>query len=334
MVSDWRFRKSLALIIPPSSEVEIFFTRLRKELLAAAVQQSVIPPPLKSLTEALAAQCFLNEYIYSTSKKEEDCISEIIDLALNSQEAANKYLPIIGCYKSICSTDIGAEFINNYPILDDCSQEFISSQFTEPLWEKKIKASFQSSSNISGIASKRVKEMYEENPYPRFKCADFTVSKLAKPISLVIELESTRREQSFPAVLSSSFATPKILVAGCGTGSQVLNASRYKNAQITAIDLSTSSLAYASRKAKEYAMSNVDFKLMDLLHVADLAEKFDVIECSGVLHHMERPSDGLFALVQQLRPGGYIKLGLYSEIARSIIVDTRSIIKELTILPK
>ena len=59
---------------------------------------------------------------------------------------------------------------------------------------------------------------------------------------------------------------------------------------------------------------------MDLLSVSDLGVLFDVIECSGVLHHMEQPADGLSALVQQLKPGGYIKLGLYSEIARKVIV--------------
>ena len=109
------------------------------------------------------------------------------------------------------------------------------------------------------------------------------------------------------------------------------NASRYKNAQITAIDLSGSSLAYAARKIKEYGMGNVTFKKMDLLNVADLGETFDIIECSGVLHHMEKPSDGLSALIHQLKPGGYIKIGLYSEIARKIIVEARSTIQKLEI---
>ena len=66
----------------------------------------------------------------------------------------------------------------------------------------------------------------------------------------------------------------------------------------------------------EYGMDNVTFNQMDLINVAELGVIFDIIECSGVLHHMEKPSKGLSALIQQLKPGGYIKLGLYSLIAR------------------
>ena len=58
----------------------------------------------------------------------------------------------------------------------------------------------------------------------------------------------------------------------------------------------------------EYGMDNVMFKQIDLLNVADLGEIFDIIEYGGVLHHMEKPSKGLSALIQQLKPGGYIKL--------------------------
>ena len=76
-------------------------------------------------------------------------------------------------------------------------------------------------------------------------------------------------------------------------------------------------------------MNNVDFRKMDLLGVADLDETFDTIECSGVLHHMEDPAKGLSALRKQLKPGGYIKLGLYSDIARQEIVKVRKQIKQL-----
>ena len=173
--------------------------------------------------------------------------------------------------------------------------------------------------------------MYEEAPYPRFKFADYIDSKLAKPIFKAIELETSRKGLSFSEELKSLTSAPKVLIAGCGTGIQIINGSRYKNAQITAIDLSSSSLAFAIRKTKEYEMNNVIFRQMDLLNVAELGDIFDIIECSGVLHHMENPSNGLSALVQQLKPGGYIKLALYSEIARKVIVEARKIIQMLGI---
>ena len=76
---------------------------------------------------------------------------------------------------------------------------------------------------------------------------------------------------------------------------------------------------------------NVIFKKMDLLNISLLGGLFDVIECGGVLHHMDQPSNGLSALIQQLKPGGYIKLGLYSETARQIIVEARKSIQALGI---
>jgi SAM-dependent methyltransferase len=53
---------------------------------------------------------------------------------------------------------------------------------------------------------------------------------------------------------------------------------------------------------------------------------FDVIEASGVLHHLADPFAGWRALLSMLRPGGVMLLGLYSEIARRDIVAARDFI--------
>lgn len=331
LAADWRFIKSLSLIIPPSPEVEKFFTKLRKELLTLAIQEKAIPPQLMHLTEALATQCFLNEYVYTLSHEEGQLVDQLITAAADSQEATNKYLAIIACYRAIHSMDINPEHVKRYPITENSSKELIMTQFKEPFQEEKIKAQISTNRNITNEVSCRVKKMYEENPYPRFKCANYTNGDLAIPTFKAIQLETTRQNQSFPRELSDLSAKPKVLIAGCGTGNQIINASRYKNAQITAIDLSSSSLAYAIRKVKEYKMDNVTFQNMDLLNVSMLGEFFDLIECSGVLHHMNKPSAGLSSLIQQLKPNGYIKLGLYSEIARKVIVEARKIIQILNI---
>ncbi len=330
LLTDWTFLKSITLLIPLSAEAEEFFTKLRKELLTLTTKESIIPQQIKRLTEALAAQCFLNEYVYSTSQEEEESVAQIIDAAAYSQEAVNRYLAIIGCYKAIHKTDINPKLINNYPIVDNISRELIAAQFTEPNHEKEIKALFQEPYNNIDKVSRKVQEMYEENPYPRYKYSNYTARELATPISRCIKLEMTKQNQFFTEDLISQSISPKVLIAGCGTGNQVIMASRYKNARITAIDLSSSSLAYAIRKAIEYKMDNIIFKKMDILNSPKLlGQMFDVIECSGVLHHMAQPAEGLSALAQQLKPGGYIKIGLYSETARKQIVEARKLIKKL-----
>ena len=291
--TDWRFCKSLTLIIPPNTETERFFTRLRKELLMMAIDKGTIPAHLKPFTESLAVQCFLNEYIYLSSQEEERHVEQIIKNALSNQDIINRYLPIVGCYKDIYNTCINQKLINNYPTPDEISKELITSQFTNPCHESTIKGSFKDPLNITDLISLKVQKMYEENPYPRFKYSDHTARELAKTILECIKIETTKKHLTFPESLGCPSASPKVLVAGCGTGSQVIGASRYKNAQITAVDLSGSSLAYAIRKTKEYEMDNVTFRKMDLLNISDIGDIFDIIECGGVLHHMKKPADGL-----------------------------------------
>ncbi len=118
----------------------------------------------------------------------------------------------------------------------------------------------------------------------------------------------------------------KVLIAGCGTSNQILQAQRYKNAQITAIDLSFYSLSYAQRKINELKIDNVKLIQMDILEVDLLEEKFDISECSGVLHHMDDPARELKAIVGALKKAGFLKLGLYRELAREDIIKARNYI--------
>ena len=89
--------------------------------------------------------------------------------------------------------------------------------------------------------------------------------------------------------------------------------SAYKDSKIYAVDLSSESLAYAIRKAKEKNIKNINFYHLDLLDLELLNKKFDIIISTGCLHHMEKPEDGLESLVNVLKPQGLIYLGLYSK---------------------
>ena len=71
-----------------------------------------------------------------------------------------------------------------------------------------------------------------------------------------------------------------------------------------AVDLSLSSLGYAQRKAREMGLSGIEFAQADLLELGATGRSFDVVECSGVLHHMADPFAGWRMLLSLLRPGG------------------------------
>ena len=123
---------------------------------------------------------------------------------------------------------------------------------------------------------------------------------------------------------------PFILIAGCGTGQHsIVTASRFSNCQVTAVDLSIASLAYAKRKSNELHFTNIQYLQADILHLHKMGKEFDIIESVGVLHHMDEPMAGWRVLVDLLKPGGLMKIGLYSELSRQHIVKVREEIEFL-----
>jgi SAM-dependent methyltransferase len=87
-------------------------------------------------------------------------------------------------------------------------------------------------------------------------------------------------------------------------------------------------LAYAKRKTQALKIANIDYGHADLLKLGVLGRSFDVIEAGGVLHHMDDPFAGWRVLLDLLRPGGFMYLGLYSELGRQHIVAARTLIEQ------
>jgi SAM-dependent methyltransferase len=83
-----------------------------------------------------------------------------------------------------------------------------------------------------------------------------------------------------------------------------------------AVDLSMSSLAYAKRKAADSGVFGIEFAHADILGLRTLDRSFDVINCSGVLHHLADPLAGWRVLVSLLRSGGFMRVAVYSATAR------------------
>ena len=67
---------------------------------------------------------------------------------------------------------------------------------------------------------------------------------------------------------------------------------------------------------QELGIKNIEYMQGDILKLDQLDREFDIVECVGVLHHMDDPLAGWKVLVGMLRRGGLMKIGLYSEIAR------------------
>jgi SAM-dependent methyltransferase len=120
------------------------------------------------------------------------------------------------------------------------------------------------------------------------------------------------------AVMDAPF---DVLVAGAGTGRQAVHSAigYGAEAQVLAVDLSAPSLAYGMRMAETLGVANLRFAIGDILCLDETEERFDVIECVGVLHHMLDPYEGWRVLLDRLRPGGLMLIGLYSAVSRRVI---------------
>jgi SAM-dependent methyltransferase len=121
----------------------------------------------------------------------------------------------------------------------------------------------------------------------------------------------------------------RILVAGCGTGSEAFNLQRrIPHAQIVAVDFSLRSIAIArqlARRAPE--MRGIRFVAGDLASpglAAKVGGDFDFISCHGVLSYIPNPERVLRNLARCLAPDGALYLGVNG--AQHVSVEMRTLL--------
>ena len=324
-------KQELVLLILQKSLIidkllEKLFTKIRNELLFILIEnKQKIVNDYFDFVSSLAQQCFFNEYIFNKSKEENIKVKKLESKILKSEKINELEIAILGCYMPLYNSKNITKKLLNYESNSFLFNDLIKVQIKEPLNEIKIAKSIKSFGKIVDNVSKKVREQYEENPYPRWR---YTYKNLSSNFlnHLNNEIKPNKLE------LNNEFNNPNILVAGCGTGQHIaIIADKYLNSQILGIDLSLASLAYAKRKVEELNLKNVEFLHADILQLKNLKKKFNVIECVGTLHHMKDPVAGLKILLNLLEPNGLLKLGLYSEIARQNIVKARNFIKRKNI---
>ena len=308
----------------PDLEFEEIFTAMRKLLLKERARAEV-SPELTHFLSTLATHCFINEYVYFESDEETQWIHELEIQISETIEAAEQpsLMEILccGCYRPLH----GYSWCVSVDALHQC-EDVKARLIDEPLLEIEISKKIPSLGQISDTVSSQVKEQYEENPYPRWinlgiHLATISIADLCDKLELRLRSNKIREVDA-----------PEILVAGCGTGQHSIGtASRFTECQVTAIDLSFASLGYAERKTRDLGVGNIKYVQADILDLYRLQMQYDIIECVGVLHHMEDPMTGWHVLTDLLRPNGLMKIGLYSELARSSILSVREEIALLNI---
>ncbi len=150
-----------------------------------------------------------------------------------------------------------------------------------------------------------VRAFYEEAPFPGYRDGETIAS-----------LRARAERSEFARLLD--LAVPgdaRIVEIGCGTGQMSLYLARADRLVVGA-DLTGASLRLAAAAARRFALDRVLFVETDLNRPALKAGAFDVVYCSGVLHHTPDPAAAFARIAALARPGGLIVLGLYNALAR------------------
>lgn len=311
---------------PVSSPVlEQFANDLRFMLLAAAREGGATnaAPSLLGLYSAIARQCFINSYVFAETDEEAGQVNllqrELVAKIESGAAVPATSILALAAYRPL-HTLLHAERLlpRKWP---DSVAAVLDQQLREHFEEQRLRAAMPVLTPIDDAISLEVRDHYEEHPYPQWIRAEGA----GQPVRLDAFLADR-----FPDATFVTSGNPvAILVAGCGTGrSAIQTAQRFSDASVLAIDLSLTSLAYAQRKARALGIRNLTHAQADIMQLGSIERRFDMIESSGVLHHLADPFAAWRILLSLLKPGGVMQIALYSEIARRDIVAVREIIAE------
>nr|WP_276570093.1 class I SAM-dependent methyltransferase [Rhodovibrio salinarum] len=285
-------------------------------LVSQARAEEQLSAPALACAAAVAAQSFLSEYLDVVEAPDNGHVQAAAaqctaDLAAGRQPTP-EIVAAVAAYQPLHQLENG-ERLNRFDWPEPIAR-LIELQLNEPAREANLRASLPTLTPITDETSCAVQAQYESHPYPRWRKLDVPTV----PLSLdryLRENVGTGPVHALPAQTGA-----RVLVAGCGTGRHAIRtAFRFTGCEVLAIDLSRSSLGYARRQSEALGLANVSYAQADLLELEQMDETFDVIESVGVLHHLADPTAGLGQLVKRLRPGGLLKLGLYSRAGRADI---------------
>jgi ubiquinone/menaquinone biosynthesis C-methylase UbiE len=115
---------------------------------------------------------------------------------------------------------------------------------------------------------------------------------------------SAKIKEDFLEIISQAPKGSTFLDLGCGLGEQSLTAAK-AGLKVNAIDISPESVEETRSLLTRNGFSDFDAQVMDAEHLTFEDNKFDLIVCSGVLHHMDVTT--VFPeLARVLKPGGRI----------------------------
>ena len=264
---------------------------------------------------ALARQCFNTEYAMFAAEDETQALHRLQQQAGSMDEKA---LVLAALYAPLNHLPQWERMLQWKPEnLSDAFRPIWQTQVVHYRQERALAEQIEAITPITSDVSQAVRGMYEENPYPRWLT-------LQRP-----QARSLAEMAPDLAARDSSRTRGSILIAGGGTGQHPIHAAlTFPDCEVIAVDLSRASLAYATRMAERFGVTNLTFRQADILELASWGRQFALIESLGVLHHMKDPLAGWRVLAGLLRHGGVMRIGLYSTIARKPLQAAREFARQ------
>src|SRR5687768_16175412 len=156
-----------------------------------------------------------------------------------------------------------------------------------------------------------VREFYTNHPFPP------PLENLDRALELYKD-DNVRRSEFHLLWPDREYrADIDVLVAGCGTWQAAKYALCHRDARVTAIDVSPTSLEHTQRLKQKYNLTNLDVRELRIESAAELDKSFDHIICTGVLQHLADPDEGLRALRSLMNRDGAMYLMVYAPYGRT-----------------
>lgn len=164
----------------------------------------------------------------------------------------------------------------------------------------------------------RIKAFYEKTPFPNYDDFDSIGSLVEKA-----------RRRVFAKMLDDQIPYgARIIECGCGTG-QLPSFLSVAGRTAVGADMCLNSLRLAQGFKERNKLKRAHFFQMNLFRPCFAPGTFDLVICSGVLHHTSDPRLGFDTIAKLVKPNGYILIGLYHKYGR-LSTDFRRMVFNMT----
>lgn len=112
----------------------------------------------------------------------------------------------------------------------------------------------------------------------------------------------------------------RVLEIGCGIGTDTINFAR-SGAQVTAVDLSSESLALAKKRAEVFGLTNITFYQANAEQLSDVvpAERYDLVYSFGVIHHTPHPERVIEQIHKYMGNDSLFKIMVYHRTSWKVL---------------